>query len=161
MVPEQTISCFLESIGCFGFNNLTIWKTVFNLFLKHLSIKQSVVSTKQSVVFHLVWKILFLLKDWECLCFGFNLEWITKLKQPQILTKTAQQQQAQPSLQHPSKGLDSSKLEHHKVQQSPPIWWRQIPGACVWSDWIWSSTCKTSIYTVQCFLQQQVRFLQN
>ena len=30
---------------------------------------------------------------------------------PQILSKTAQQQQAQPSLQHPSKGLDSSKLE--------------------------------------------------
>jgi len=35
---------------------------------------------------------------------------------PQILSKTAQQQQAQPSLQHPSKGLDSSKLEHHLVQ---------------------------------------------
>ena len=31
---------------------------------------------------------------------------------PLILSKTAQQQQAQPSLQHPSKGLDSSKLEH-------------------------------------------------
>jgi len=29
---------------------------------------------------------------------------------------TAQQQQAQPSLQHPLKGLDSSKLEHHLVQ---------------------------------------------
>jgi len=43
---------------------------------------------------------------------------------PQILTKTTQQQQqqqAQPRLQHPSKGLDSSKLEHHLVQQSPPI----------------------------------------
>ena len=36
---------------------------------------------------------------------------------PQILTKTAQQQQAQPSLQHPSKSLDSSKLKHHLVQQ--------------------------------------------
>ena len=36
---------------------------------------------------------------------------------PQILSKTAQQQQAQPSLQHPSMGLDSSKLEHHLVQQ--------------------------------------------
>jgi len=36
-------------------------------------------------------------------------------------TKTAQQQQAQPSLQRPSKGLDSSKLEHHLVQQSPLI----------------------------------------
>ena len=36
---------------------------------------------------------------------------------PQILSKTTQQQQAQPSLQHPLKGLDSSKLEHHLVQQ--------------------------------------------
>ena len=36
---------------------------------------------------------------------------------PQILFKTAQQQQAHLSLQHPSKGLDSSKLEHHLVQQ--------------------------------------------
>jgi len=35
---------------------------------------------------------------------------------PQILTKTAQQQQAQSRLQHPSKGLDSSKVEHHFVQ---------------------------------------------
>ena len=42
--------------------------------------------------------------------FGFNLEWITKLKLPQILTKTAHQQQVQSSLQHPSKGLDSSSL---------------------------------------------------
>jgi len=39
--------------------------------------------------------------------------WITILKLPQILTKAAQQQQAQPRFQHPSKGLDSSKLEHH------------------------------------------------
>jgi len=44
---------------------------------------------------------------------GFNQEWITKLNQewitklnlPQILSKTIQQQQAQPSLQHPSKGF--------------------------------------------------------
>ena len=41
---------------------------------------------------------------------------------PQILSKTVQQQQAQPSLQHPSKGLNSSKLEHHLVQQ-PSRWW--------------------------------------
>jgi len=37
---------------------------------------------------------------------------------PQILTKTAQQQQAQQRLQHPLKGLDSSKLEHQLVQQT-------------------------------------------
>ena len=41
---------------------------------------------------------------------------------PLILTKIAQQQQAQPMFQHPSKGLDSSMLEHHLVQQSPPIY---------------------------------------
>jgi len=33
-------------------------------------------------------------------------EWITKLKLPQNLSRTTQQQQAQPSLQHPSKGFD-------------------------------------------------------
>jgi len=42
---------------------------------------------------------------------------------PQILSKTAQQQQAQPSLQHSSKGLDSSKLEHHLVQQNELAIW--------------------------------------
>jgi len=45
-------------------------------------------------------------------------EWITKLKLPQNLSRTAQQHQAQPSLQHPSKGLDSSKLERHLVQHN-------------------------------------------
>jgi len=127
-------------------------KSSFQSFLKTSKCKQSVVS-------NLVWKTFFFQKDWECLCFGFNQEVDYKHNLPQILTKTAQQQQAQPRLQHPSKGLDSSKLEHHLVQQSPPICWRQIPGACVWSDWIWSSTCKNSIYTILCFLQQQVRFL--
>ena len=48
-------------------------------------------------------------------------EWITILNLPHILSKTTQQQQAQPSLQHPSKGLDSSKLEHHLVQQMAPF----------------------------------------
>jgi len=44
-----------------------------------------------------------------------RVDYITNL--PQILSRTTQQQQAQPSLQHPSKGLDSSKLEHYLVQQ--------------------------------------------
>jgi len=43
------------------------------------------------------------------------VDYITNL--PQILSRTTQQQQAQRSLQHPSKGLDSSKLEHYLVQQ--------------------------------------------
>ena len=49
------------------------------------------------------------------LCIQSRVDYINNL--PQILSKTAQQQQGQPSLQHPSKGLDSSKLEHHLVQQ--------------------------------------------
>ena len=48
-----------------------------------------------------------------------RVDYITNL--PQILSRTTQQQQAQPSLQHPSKGLDSSKLEHYLFQQSPPF----------------------------------------
>jgi len=47
-----------------------------------------------------------------------RVDYINNLRE--ILSKTAQQQQAQPSLQHPSKGLDSSKLEHHLVQQYLP-----------------------------------------
>ena len=34
----------------------------------------------------------------------------------QILSKTAQQQQAQPAFNILQRGLDSSKLEHHLVQ---------------------------------------------
>ena len=92
-------------------------KNNFQSFLKTSKYKTIGCFNKTISCFSLSLKNTFLLKDWECLCFGFNLEWITKLKLPQILTKTAQQQQAQPSLQHPSKGLDSSKLEHHLVQQ--------------------------------------------
>jgi len=44
-----------------------------------------------------------------------RVDYITNL--PQILSRTTQQQQTQPSFQHPSKGLDSSKLEHYLVQQ--------------------------------------------
>ena len=134
-------------------------KNSFQSFLKKISKYKTIGCFDKTIgCFSLSLKNTFLLKDWECLCFGFNQEWITKLKLPRVLTKTTQQQQAQPSLQHPSKGLDSSKLEHHLVQQSPPIWWRQIPCACVWLDWIWSSTCKNSIFTIQFFLQQQVSF---
>jgi len=50
MIPKQTIGCFLESIGCFGTLTVQPLKTVFNLFLKTPKYKQSVVSTKQSVV---------------------------------------------------------------------------------------------------------------
>jgi len=50
MVPKQTISCFLESIGLLCTLTVQPFKTVFNLFLKTPKYKQSVVSTKQSVV---------------------------------------------------------------------------------------------------------------
>ena len=55
---KQTIDWKCESIDCFGLTASQPINTVFKLFQKHLSIKQSVVSTKQQVVFHLVWKTL-------------------------------------------------------------------------------------------------------
>ena len=42
MVPKQTISCFLESIGCFGSNS----STSFQSFLKTSKYKQLVVLTQ-------------------------------------------------------------------------------------------------------------------
>ena len=107
---------FLRINRLFWFSRFKYVKNSFQSFLNTSKYKQSVVSTKQQVVFHLGWKTFFFQKYWECLCFGFNQEWITTLKLPQILTTTAQQQQAQQSLQHPSRGLDSSKLEQHMVQ---------------------------------------------
>jgi len=90
----KTIGCFDQTIGCF---DQTIGYFLFSL------------------------KNTFLLKRlrMSMLWIQSRVDYINNL--PQILSKTAQQQQAQPSLQHPSKGLDSSKLEHHLVQQSPPI----------------------------------------
>ena len=134
-------------------------KNSFQPFLKTPKYKTISCFDKTIGCFSLSLKNTFLFKrlKMSMLWIQSRVDYINNL--PHILSKTAQQQQAQPSLQHPSKGLDSSNLEHHLVQQSPPIWWRQIPGVCVWFDWIWSSTCKNSIYTIQCFLQQQVRFL--
>ena len=51
---KQTTGLIIESIGCFGLTTSQLSKTDFKLFQKHLSIKQSVVSIKQQVVFHLV-----------------------------------------------------------------------------------------------------------
>ena len=55
---KQTIDWKSESIGCFGLTASQPTKTVFKLLQKPPSIKQSVVSTKQQVVFHLDWKTL-------------------------------------------------------------------------------------------------------
>ena len=97
MVPKQTIGWMLESIGCFGLTTSQPSKNSFQPFLKHLSIKQSVVSTKQQVVFHLVWKTLSIKKVWECLSFGFNQEWINTNNLPQSYSNTLQQHQAHPA----------------------------------------------------------------
>jgi len=90
-----------KTVFCYGFktnNRLNVWinqlfwfdsksitKNNFQPFSKHLSIKQSVVSTKQQVVFHLVWKTLSIQKVWEYLSFGFNQEWIYTDNLSQIL----------------------------------------------------------------------------
>jgi len=97
-------------------------KNSFQPFLKTPKYKTIGCFDKTIGCFSLSLKNTFLLKKIEN-AYGLDSinEWITILNLPQILSKTAQQEQAQPSLQHPSKGLDSSKLEHHLVQQSPPI----------------------------------------
>ena len=69
----------------FWFDSKSTTRNSFQSFSKHLSIKQSVVSTKQQVVFHLVWKTLSIKKVWEYLIFGFNQEWINTDNLPQIL----------------------------------------------------------------------------
>ena len=56
------------------------------------------------------------------------------------------------------RGLDSSKLEHTWFYNLPLFDEDKSLVACVGFDWIWSSSCKNSIYTIHCFLQQQVRF---
>jgi len=50
-VFKQTIGWKSESIGCFGLTTSQPSQTIFKLFEKHISIKQSVVSTKQQVFF--------------------------------------------------------------------------------------------------------------
>jgi len=51
---KQTIDWKCESIGCFGLTASQLNQNSFQPFQKHLGVKQSVVSTKQQVVFHLV-----------------------------------------------------------------------------------------------------------
>jgi len=94
-------------------------KNSFQSFLKTPKYKTIGCFDKTIGCFSLSLKKTFLLKRLRMSMFWIQsrVDYINNL--PQILTKTAQQQQAQPSLQHPSKGLDSSKLEQHLVQQKP------------------------------------------
>jgi len=105
MVPKQTIGCFLESIGCFGFDSKLTIKTVFNLFLKTLKYKTVGCFEKTTGCFSLSLKNTFLLKRliMSMLWIQSRVDYINNL--PQILSKIAQQQQAQSSLQHPSNGF--------------------------------------------------------
>ena len=81
----------------------------------------------------------------------------TQIIYPRSYSKTPQQQQAHPAFYQTSKDLDSSKLEHTWFNNLPLFDEDKSLVACVVFDWIWSSSSKTSIYTIQCFLQQQVR----
>jgi len=54
VTKQNSVRIFKQTIDCFGLTASQPTKTVFNLFQKHLRVKQSVVSTKQQVVFHLV-----------------------------------------------------------------------------------------------------------
>jgi len=62
----------------------------FQPFLKLLRVKQPVDSTKQQVVFHLVWKTLYFKKILNTLALDSTKEWITN-KTTQIPPKTQQQ----------------------------------------------------------------------
>jgi len=71
-VFKQTIDWNSESIGCFGLTTSQPTKTVFKLFQKHLSIKQSVVYVESSVF--KLWRIQILWVWWKagcaCCCWG-------------------------------------------------------------------------------------------
>ena len=62
MVPKQTIDCFHESIGCFGFDSKSTIKTVFNLFKKTPKYKTISCFDKTIGCFSLSLKNIFLLK---------------------------------------------------------------------------------------------------
>jgi len=96
-------------------------KNSFQSFLKTPKNKTIGCFDKTIGCFSLSLKNTFLLKRLRMPMLWIQSREDYKLNLPQFLSKTTQQQQAQPILQHPSKGLDSSKLEHHLVQQSPPI----------------------------------------
>ena len=82
MVPKLTIGCFLESIGCFDTLTVQPFKTVFNLFLKPPKYKQSVVSTKQSVVLTQFEKHFTFTKIDNAYALDLIKRWITTLKLP-------------------------------------------------------------------------------
>ena len=133
MIWEQTTGWMCESIGCFGLTASQPPKTIFNLFSKHLRVKQSVVSRKQQVVFHLVWKTLSIQKVWKY--FSFKIQSRVDLHNiiylDPILKHLSNNKHIQPSIK--LKGFGFFKAWIHLIQQSPPIWWRQIFGCLCWT----------------------------
>ena len=73
-----------------------------------------------------------------------------------ILKQLSNSKHIQPSIK--LKGFGFFNLEHTWFNNLPLIDEDKSLVTCVRFDWIWSSSCKNSIYTIQCFLHQQVRF---
>jgi len=98
---EKTIGCFEKTIGCFE-KTIGCFEKTIGCFEKTIGCFEKTIGC-----FSLSLKNTFLLKRLRMLMLWIQsrVDYITNL--PQILSRTTQQQQAQPSLQHPSKGLDS------------------------------------------------------
>jgi len=108
-----------------------------NPFKKPLSVKQSIETIKQLVVFPLLYKTIFFKKVLIPNCFRFKQRVDYTLIYPDP-THTSN------NFSLPSNNMD---LETSKLQDHP--WWRQIPGCLCWSVWIWTSTCKTKTMQTQ------------
>ena len=92
----------------------------FKSFLKVESVKQLIETKNQQVVFHLLWKTPFLLKN--------MIDFVLDQAKSRLINSNLPRphvHKQQPSLQTNFTNLETSKLQ---VQQSPLIWWRLIPG---------------------------------
>jgi len=87
MLQKQTIGCFHESIGCFGFDSKSTIKTVFNLFLKTPKYKTIGRFDKTIGCFSLSLKNTFLLKELRMLMLWIQSRVDYILNLPQILSK--------------------------------------------------------------------------
>ena len=87
MVPKQTISCFYESIGCFGFDSKSTIKKSFEPFIKTPKYKTIGCFDKTTGCFSLSLKNTFILKilRMPMLWIQSKVDYILNL--PQILSK--------------------------------------------------------------------------